>query len=263
MNELACIITGPERNGTTLFKKILDSHPDIFSGFETGILLNKDFSQCAPFCDWIYNKGAHWGLDRDISLRGKSFSEKYDLLFEHKGSYYRECAIQNLIRKSRYLVDKTPAYIRKLKYIRENTCKDVPIFIIIKNFKNYYTSCVVKRKESEAVFLKKIQSTKYSLEYLNEIENSENIYLFQYEDVINNEPQLVNQIKRILSNRIDTSHDMSSSLFEEKMQKMQVDYPYSKWIPESTQLNEQDFLKYSKIQSNYDDLIQRCKQILM
>ena len=35
MNKLVAIITGPTRNGTTYVKNVLDSHPDIFSGFET------------------------------------------------------------------------------------------------------------------------------------------------------------------------------------------------------------------------------------
>ena len=78
MEKLICIITGPERNGTTLVEKIVFSHPDIFGGFETGLLLDEDFSTCKPFNKWIYRGRWMWGLSRDIDLTGKSFKEKYD-----------------------------------------------------------------------------------------------------------------------------------------------------------------------------------------
>jgi len=68
MDKLLCIITGPERNGTTYVEKIICSHPDLFCGFETGILLNHDFSKSQPFCKWIYHRGFQWGLRKDIKL---------------------------------------------------------------------------------------------------------------------------------------------------------------------------------------------------
>lgn len=276
MKELACIVTGPERNGTTFFKKILDSHPDIYSGFETGILMQEDFKLCEPFCEWIYNPGAHWGLSKDISFGNKTFSEKYELLFKHKGSYHKKCGIQNLIKQSRHLIDKTPAYMKKLKYVRENSDKDVPIFIIIKNFKNNYISRVINHNEGEESFLTTMQEVKHSLDYLIETKDSENIHLFQYEDAASNQHKFIQKIKSLLKNRININYDMSLNLHEQKtkhLKQARVKIPYSNWRPKPTELSKEELPKYSKIvsklnslqksfESNYNEIIQHYKQNL-
>ena len=76
MNKLICIITGPERNGTTYLKSLIDSHPDIYSGFETGLLLNKDFKSVKPFSEWIYHPNNQWGLSKNIDLFNKNLCQK-------------------------------------------------------------------------------------------------------------------------------------------------------------------------------------------
>ena len=99
MNRLVCIITGTEHNGTTYLKNILDSHPNIYSGFETGFLLNDNFEKSVPFKNWVYNGNFHWGLPKNINLFDNTLTinDKYSLLLHNKGSY--EGIIQNLIKK--------------------------------------------------------------------------------------------------------------------------------------------------------------------
>ena len=66
-------------------------------------------------------------------------SEKYDLILKNKGSY--DGNIQELIRESKYMVDKTPAYIRNLPNVYERIkFHNIPILITIKYFQGYYSS---------------------------------------------------------------------------------------------------------------------------
>ena len=76
---LVAIITGPEHNGTTYLKNLLDSHPEIFSGFETGILMHDDFEKCLPFYNWVRGEGYHWGLPQTMN-HGTDYQTKFYVL---------------------------------------------------------------------------------------------------------------------------------------------------------------------------------------
>ena len=110
MNNIIAIVTGPERNGTTYLSRLLYSIPDIFSGFETGILFNNDFTKCPPFDKWIHRGGYHWGVPEHINFNNTklSFDDKYKLLFDNKGLHKNNSNIQQLIFNSKFIVDKTP-----------------------------------------------------------------------------------------------------------------------------------------------------------
>lgn len=264
MNNLVCIITGPEHNGTTYLKNILDSHPNIFSGFETGLLLNHDFSKTIPFKDWIFHNGFHWGLSKDINLFDKSLSikDKYKLLLDNKGS--GDCNIQNKIKKSSYIVDKTPAYFRKLSQVYKILdCKDIPILITIKYYKECYISYVVKRKMSIEIFNEKINNWMNSMIWFkNNKKELKNIYLFRYKDII--KPEFIKKLKIIIADRINVNYEMSYDNYIEKLSEMEAEkQPLSNW---KSQENIHDKLcipeKLKEIEIRYNNLIDELKEIV-
>ena len=89
MEKIVAVVTGPEHNGTTYLKNLFDSHPFIFSAFESGILLHNDFNKCHPWNLWVNSGNFNWGLPKEIVLSNLELSmvEKYDLIFKNKGSY--------------------------------------------------------------------------------------------------------------------------------------------------------------------------------
>ena len=258
MEKLVCIITGPERNGTTLVEKIIYSHPDIFGGFETGLLLGENFNECEPFCKWIYQGGYHWGLDKKINLTGKSFKEKYNLLFKHKGSAYKKSSIQKLIHESKYLVDKTPAYIRNLEFVHKNIPNDIPIIIIIKNLKDDYISKIVKRRTQIKEWEKKSRLTLNSLSYIKTAKKTHsNIFLFNYSDVSKDIDGFIKKIKTILRDKINTDTEMSLDKYIEKVGK--TEKLYGNWKPNNLKADKQ-FSTYKKLEALYDDHINELKE---
>ena len=169
MDKLVAIVTGPERNGTTYLKNLLDSHPNIFSGFETGFLIDDDFSKSIPWSNYVIQGNYHWGLPKNINLTDKNLTitDKYKLLLDNKGSY--EGHIQNLIKNSTHIVDKTPAYFRILPQVCERiNNKSIPIIITIKYFQDYYTS-LIKRDATEKSFLKLVNQNIEVMIWLNKI----------------------------------------------------------------------------------------------
>ena len=84
MEKLVCIIAGPGHNGTTYLKNLLDSHPYIFSGFETGLSLDTDFEKCHPFKNMIFKDGFMWGMPKHINLFDKTLIEQLSLNFSIK-----------------------------------------------------------------------------------------------------------------------------------------------------------------------------------
>ena len=263
MKKLICIITGPERNGTTFVEKIAFSHPDIFSGFETGLLLDEDFNTCEPFCEWIYRSGYHWGLSKEIDLTGKSFKEKYDLLFKYKGSYHDSNPIQKLIYKSKYLVDKTPAYIRNLEFVHKNIPQDIPIIIVIKKLEDDYISKIIKRN-----YIKNISSwevkTKLTIKSLKYIETigktHKNIFIFRYDEIVKYTDNFIEKIKNILQHKINTNAEMSVAGYIKKIGGYAWE-PYGDWKSNELKLDEK-FQKYKNLQTEYDNLVNNLKEPL-
>ncbi len=257
MDKLVCIITGPERNGTTYFKNLLDSHPDIFSGFETGLLLDDDFKKSLPFKDWIYNGNYQWGISKDINLFDKNLtiSDKYSFLYHNKGSC--QGYNQKLIRESKYLVDKTPAYFKKLPeiYKRLNN-KDIPIIISIKYYEELYNSTVVKRGSSIDKFMENTAAYIDVMIWLKENKKQlKSIYLFSYKDIIKS--KFIDKLKQIIGGRINVNYELSHDKYLEKIQKSDTNRPYYNWkkteivkIPESLKEKE----------SIYDNLINELKE---
>ena len=255
-----------------IFEKIIYSHPDIFGGFETGLLLDENFNNCKPFCEWIYGPKSHWGLNRKIDLTGKSFKEKYDLLFKYKGSYHDSDSIQKLIYESKYLVDKTPAYIRKLEFVRKNLPTDIPIIIVIKNLEDDYISKIIKRKNDtqwktialtqtiHSFWENRVKLTLNSLKYIETTRKThKNIFLFSYDDVAKYTDSFVENIKNILQHKIDTNVEMSVAGYAKKVGKRIG--AYADWKPNDLK-SDGTFQKYKKLQTEYDGLIMELKEEL-
>ena len=226
MEKILSIVTGPERNGTTYLSKLLCSIPDIYCGFETGLLLDNDFKKCEPFNKWIHHGNEHWGCPNNIDFYDKklTFDDKYKLLFNNKGSYNELNIHQKLITKSKFIIDKTPKYIRNLQFVRKNS-KEVPILISIKYLKDYYISMCVKRNTDinkfEELYLKNIET----LEWIKK-EKPKHIYLFLYNDII--KQSFGNKLKNILSSKIDlTNVNISYENFKKKI--LTKKYAYSDW----------------------------------
>jgi hypothetical protein len=252
MNNLIAIVTGPEHNGTTYLSRLLYSIPDIFSGFETGLLLNNDFTKCHPFDKWIHRGGYYWGAPENINFNDTklSFDDKYKLLFNNKGLHKNKSDIQQLIFNSKFIVDKTPEYIRHLEFVRNNS-NNIPILITIKYFREYYISLVIKRHQSINYFMELIKCT---IKSLNWIKNTKpiNIYLFRYEDII--KPEFGNKLKSILPNKLNLENiDIN---YDNYLCKINKTDNYTKSV-----LNIKTPKSLEEIEQTYNKLIDDIKHI--
>jgi len=258
MENILAIITGPERNGTTYLSKLLCSIPDIYCGFETGLLLDNDFKKCEPFNKWIHQGNEQWGVPNNIDFNDKklTFDDKYKLLFNNKG----KCSVlnihQELIFNSKFIIDKTPRYIRNLQFVRKNS-KEIPILISIKYLKDYYISMCVKRNmdmnKFKQFYLKNIET----LEWLKK-EKPKNIYLFLYNDII--EQSFGNKLKKIFSSKIDLNNvNISYENYKKKILKKTKKFVYSDW--KETPKTDIKILLDNKILKKYDTLIDELKYI--
>lgn len=200
MDKLYLIITGAEHSGTTFLSQIIYSIPEVYSAFETGLLLRNDFRECKPFCEWIHKeKGNHWGVPKTIDFFDKklTFDDKYKLLFEHKGG--GDSFVQNMMRDSPVIVDKTPAYIRNLQFVRKNS-KNIPIIITLKSSGDMFISYVVKRKMDLSVFVDYLNQLMNTMHWIHR-EKPKNLYVFNYRNIIR--PGFGNTLKGILPDMIN------------------------------------------------------------
>ncbi len=255
MEKVVAVVTGPEHNGTTYLKNLFDSHPYIFSAFETGILHHNDFSKCNPWNKWIHLGNFKWGLPKDkiIDNLELSIAEKYDILFKNKGSY--DGKIQKLIKESKYIVDKTPIYIRNLSNVYERIkCYNIPIFITIKYFKGYYSSLKRRGCKDEQI----VNLVEKTLENLIWLKNNKikikNIYLFRYQDIL--KPNFINKLKEIIKDRIDVGFEISYDKYIEKIGE-NTQRPYFGW-KKSKELNVPNNMK--ELEKKYDKIINELKE---
>ena len=100
-DDTGVFIVGCARSGTTLLRMILDSHPEICAGEETG-LLNE--MQIVLDHRWAHLK--HFGLSREEIQK-----EMRDLFLTF---HHRQCQTAS----KRKWIDKTPSYVKNLRFIR-------------------------------------------------------------------------------------------------------------------------------------------------
>jgi len=230
------IITGMERSGTTVLHNIINSHSQITSGFECGILLGtlKNFEQNEPFGIWMRQNRYQFGLEHNKYLddiKDMTYKEVYQYIGKHKGSH--EGHFQSIMRNSKYFIDKTPRYIYDLdSVINKIEGIDIPIIIILKNFDHIYFSQVYKRSQDINEFTENINKCIKTMEFLEKNFNS-NIYLFWYNDAVKDKKKLASRLMNILKEYTPDLEEEELS-FERWKKKIVVDeknelYPYRHW----------------------------------
>jgi hypothetical protein len=127
-NTLKAIVCGYERGGTTLLVQILNNHPRIDSGFESGLLLAgqpKDFLT-QTFSDFNGNMiQAGWGVrqeDLEYMVEENDWNQVYKRLRE------RSVLITD---KRSLLIDKTPKYMLVLSDVLSRM-EHVPCIVVVK-----------------------------------------------------------------------------------------------------------------------------------
>ena len=272
-DHVLCVITGPERSGTTLIEKIVCSADNIFSGFECGILLSRNFSNdiCRPFNEWIYHHNYHWGLDQNHPIvNGPDFAQKYETLYKYKGSDYKHCGIQRLIKNSSMIVDKTPRYFKRFKYVHPRIPKDIPVIVTIKTLKEDFTSVCVKRKHITYKkfytqrYLPQLKTLKYILSKTMSQKHYSNLYLFKYCDPDLDIPKLQTSIQYILRKRHPAISDLDINKYEEKLKLSGADpEPYANYSPEEINFPEEKYRSVisTEAEQQYNDIIDKLYEI--
>uniref|UniRef100_A0A6C0J3K9 Uncharacterized protein n=1 Tax=viral metagenome TaxID=1070528 RepID=A0A6C0J3K9_9ZZZZ len=230
------IITGMERSGTTVLHNLINSHSQITSGFECGILLGtlNNFEQNEPFGVWMRQNRYQFGLEYNKYLddiKDMTYKEVYQYIGKNKGSHGGH--FQSIMHKSKYFIDKTPRYIYELEsVIKKIEGIYIPIIIILKDFDYIYFSQVYKRNQDINEFTENIEKCIKTMEFL---ENNfySNIYLFQCADAVKDKKKLASRLMNILKEYTPNLEEEELS-FERWKKKLVVDekdelYPYRHW----------------------------------
>ena len=128
---LGLIVGGYERGGTTVIQHILANHPELDSGFESGLLL-------APTPIEFLNPEYH-EYNRSLIRHGWGVTEEelrdYILATDSWSLVYRRLREKSRVikDKSATLFDKTPRYMAKLADVLERTNYEVPAVIIVRS----------------------------------------------------------------------------------------------------------------------------------
>jgi len=208
MNKTKCvaIIGGIAKSGTTLLARIINSHSQIFSGVECGILMKtpETFHTVKPYAEWLLQGGEFFGLPDSYldDIKNLSYEEIYNYISLNKGSKgghkFNEGSkgdhLQKMMRSTPYFVDKGPRYYMHLKGICEKLKGlNIPIFIICKKFNSLYHSYCVKRNigvekvvTKTNVFVQNVQGT------------FENVYFIRHEEFTADPEEYIQKISRIL-----------------------------------------------------------------
>lgn len=285
-DKVVCILTGLEHSGTTFSQQLICSHPDVFCGFEAGIMCNDNFLHpaCIPFNSWIYEQGFHWGLDNKIKLSKQTMGEKYQLLFDFKGSGHENCNIQKLIKDCNLIIDKTPRYFETpqlLHRVLRNTPPNIPIIVTVKDFGNTLASFIKWRavapdfqefvkqsnKDWDEFYRKRFNYAlgrlSRLLETLKFVEKSfqrDRIYIFLHSDIAQNTDSYIARLQEILSYKLSFEEDLSKNKYRSKIGE--TPYAYSNWVYKNEE-NEEilDLAKnHLEMRENVNQLIHQLKE---
>lgn len=257
MENLLCIITGLEGSGTTYLSYILNSHSQVFSGYETGILLTDPdkFHEIKPYNTWLSHGSFHWGLPNNFLeiIKNMEYDEIYNYIYINKGSKFENIDMtpQYYIRKSLYFFDKTPRYIYNFKKIYQNLNNNkLPFFLVFKKFNEIYTSYVFKRNNTKETFYFNILKIIDLLNWLKE-NKIKNVYVINFENIL--EKNFIKKIQNIIYtyNVKINKEDLNIKMYYSKV--LNYDYPYKNWVPCSSkeQIYTIDFIK--KTYNNFID----------
>jgi len=164
------------------------SHPQVWSGFETGIFL-RDFESVIQ-ATWMTHDRWHWGIEAaDLKRinRTECYETKFRLLREAAGTKQRNSPF-SFMRKnfqdSPYVIDKTPQYVYEIDDVLRKT--DAPVFMVYKDFPTYFRSQTFRSKPIEKIKeLRRrfVDSVKVALK--NRTSNNQ-LFLFSLETYIQN-----------------------------------------------------------------------------
>lgn len=254
--KLAAIVTGMQHSGTTYLNDVINSHSNIMSGFECGILLGdlKNFKQVKPFSDMLKTGSFQFGLPDDYleKIKNMNYPEVFDYIQRNKGSK-NDLFQQTLMQTCEYFTDKTPDYIYQIETIH-NKIKglNIPILIVLKNYDEIYYSWIIKRELTTDHFnwliLKCIKSLKYILDNPNS-----NIYVFKYNDIITKEAEYNKYIMNIIlkHNKTLSNEILSKSNYIRKIK----DNTYKKYTYKSINIDTENH-KHKQL---YNDLLNLAK----
>lgn len=127
------IITGLEHSGTTITSSLVMSAPNLFGGFECGLLFAAtpaEFQKVEPFYDWMLIPASQrmWGLteqQREALLEHSCHAEQYHQIRQ-------QSALYETPNDQSWIVDKTPFYIYELVEVMDRT-PGVPVLVTQKN----------------------------------------------------------------------------------------------------------------------------------
>jgi hypothetical protein len=250
-----------EHSGTTYVNKIINSHSEIFSGFECGILLGnlQKFEEVKSFSNLLSGHSFHFGLPQDYikHIKKCNYDNIYDYIQNNKGSFYKDSKIQNLIKKSKYFSDKTPCYIYTLENIYNKIAHlKIPIIITLKSYDEIYKSWCIKRNLGVNCFHNHISKCVSSLKWIK-INRPTNIHLFVFDDILNNETMFSKQVFKILKTfepELNTE-ELSINKFTKKTEN--VKFPYDDYIHQKSDLTTE--ILDSNIKDEYNTLIKDLK----
>ena len=219
-NKLIAIVAGMQHSGTTYLNEVINSHSKIMSGFECGILLNslENFHTVSPFNIWLKTNSKYFGLPDDYlsKIKKMTYSQVYEYIGKNKG-YRGDCMYKKLIKYSQYFTDKTTAYVYEIQNIYIKTSSlSVPIFIVLKSYDEIYKSWVVKRELPLSMLNESLSKCIESLKFM-EKSKKPNIFLFEYNDLMNKSEKYNQVIMRIIKKF--NNHVELENLSKEKFNK--------------------------------------------
>lgn len=276
-NKLTCVVTGMEQSGTTYLSRVIMSHPDIWAGFECGVLLGKinNFYKEKPFSEWIEEGGWHYGLGKGASNKISelnNYRKVYEYIYNNMGNTQSDESgdMYKLFKKAKFILDKTPRYSYYLGNIITKIDNEVPIFIIYKDWKQQFYSMVVKRDVKPLNFVK--MRTKFVGE-LKKIISNKNVFVIKYNDLMLWDNKINNFIMEKINyfNPEIKINKISISIYKKKtMQHVQnlkigtYDFKKSNYIPYKVDkeiIDNKVNNKYQEILRNNDDFLEKHKTI--
>jgi hypothetical protein len=161
-------IIGCQRSGTTLLRMILDAHPQICSGEETGFLQ-----------DLEHMTGNRWHHLATYGFTRKAVLQEikdFYLKFQHE--------LCSKTGKTIW-IDKTPYYYDQISFIRE-LFPEAKFIFIYRDGRDVAASC--REKWGKIGFYKCIREWKRSFKIIENLEgeNTNDIYKLKYEDLVTN-----------------------------------------------------------------------------
>jgi len=200
---LVAVVCGMPFSGTTFLSRIISSHPSIDSGFECGMLFEESpklFKNRKKFYSWMmsHERPYNWKLTEaqmEEICDTDDFYEAYARIIKHCHLYSEKV---NLI------VDKTPAYIYRLRSIMTKVSK-TPVILVVKNPDFQYHSYKNRGRtieEFKDLYEKQMSSIN---RVLNRPILKEKLLIINYFDLQNDLPQSIEKI----FNHINKFHEVN------------------------------------------------------